>query len=301
MGKDGSSHAGDEFAGAFRDAVNARRVTLSWLQARLRARGNRVSLATLSYWRSGARRPEGAQSLAALVDIEELLGLEPGALTRLIGSSHRTGPLGPNLFPLKQHAIERAVKDAFTALGAAYPDTSRELTTHSVTDVDAAGNVRATQTRSIVQSTIGTVTAIPFLELTPGVRTPAPVFRADFGGRMRATYSHPDGEVHGMLLELDAPLTAPQTTVIEWSVRYPPDYPAARETGHAVARQCRELLIWTRFHPDALPDWLEERVDTPHGITVAPISLHGGTSVHQVRRAFGPGALVLRWGFGERP
>ncbi|MFS0853564.1 hypothetical protein [Microbacterium sp. 179-I 3D4 NHS] len=275
-------------------------MTLSWVQARLRARGNRVSLATLSYWRSGARRPEGAQSIAALVDIEELLGLPPGTLTGLLGSSHRTGPLGPNLFPLEQHVIERSVRDAFAALGAEYPDTSRELTTHSVTDVDAHGNVCGTQIRSIVQSTIGTITAIPFLELTPGVRTPPPTFRVDSGGRRGALYSHPDGEVHGMLFELDAPLTAPQTAVVEWSVSYPEDYPPTRETGHAVARQCRELLIWTRFHPDAVPDWLEERVDTPHGMTAAPISLRGGTSVHLVRRAFGPGALVLRWGYGDR-
>lgn len=48
----------DDFANALRDAINAKPVTLSWLQRQLKARGNRVSMATLSYWRSGARRPE---------------------------------------------------------------------------------------------------------------------------------------------------------------------------------------------------------------------------------------------------
>ena len=59
----------DVFAASFRDAINARGLTLARLHEQLRARGNSVSMATLSYWRSGARRPEGAQSMAALSDL----------------------------------------------------------------------------------------------------------------------------------------------------------------------------------------------------------------------------------------
>ena len=290
----------DVFAASFRDAINARGLTLARLHEQLRARGNSVSMATLSYWRSGARRPEGAQSMAALSDIEQLLHLEPGSLTALLGTTNRTGPLGPNQFPLDEQELEQAVKDAFAALGAEYPDTSRELTTHSVTDVDADGNVSYSITRSIVQSTVGTVASIPFLEMTPGVSTPAPIINAVAGGRIAARYSHPNGEVHGVLFELDVPLTAPETAMVEWSVAYPPDYPPTRDTGHALAQKARELLVWTRFHPDAVPDWCEERVETPEGVTVADVPLTRGTSVHQVRRAFGPGALELRWGYGER-
>lgn len=289
----------DVFAASFRDAINARGLTLARLHEQLRARGNSVSMATLSYWRSGARRPEGAQSMAALGDIEQLLHLEPGSLTALLGTTNRTGPLGPNLFPLDEQELEDAVKEAFAALGAEYPDTSRELTTHSVTDVDAAGNVSYSITRSIVQSTVGTVSSIPFLEMTPGISTPAPFIEAVAGGRIAARYSHPNGEVHGVLFELDVPLTAPSTAMVEWSVAYPPDYPPQRETGHAVARQTRELLVWTRFHPDALPDRIEERVETPDGSTLTELSLEGRNSVHQVRRAFGPGLLGVAWSYAD--
>ncbi|AKV86911.1 hypothetical protein SOM10_07195 [Microbacterium sp. CFBP9023] len=289
----------DVFAASFRDAINARGLTLARLHEQLRARGNSVSMATLSYWRSGARRPEGAQSMAALGDIEQLLHLEPGSLTALLGTTNRTGPLGPNLFPLDEQELEDAVKEAFAALGAEYPDTSRELTTHSVTDVDAAGNVSYSITRSIVQSTVGTVASIPFLEMTPGISTPAPFIEAVAGGRIAARYSHPNGEVHGVLFELDVPLTAPSTAMVEWSVAYPPDYPPQRETGHAVARQTRELLVWTRFHPDALPDRIEERVETPDGSKLTELSLEGRNSVHQVRRAFGPGLLGVAWSYAD--
>ncbi|KQR40114.1 hypothetical protein [Microbacterium sp. Leaf159] len=289
----------DVFAASFRDAINARGLTLARLHEQLRARGNSVSMATLSYWRSGARRPEGAQSMAALSDIEQLLHLEPGSLTALLGTTNRTGPLGPNQFPLDEQELEQAVKEAFAALGAEYPDTSRELTTHSVTDVDADGNVSYSITRSIVQSTVGTVASIPFLEMTPGVSTPAPIIHAVAGGRIAARYSHPNGEVHGVLFELDVPLTAPSTSMVEWSVEYPPGYPPQRETGHAVARQCRELLVWTRFHPDALPDHIEERAETPAGTKSTVLSLEGRNSVHQVRRAFGPGLLGVSWTYAD--
>lgn len=290
----------EPIAPALRDAINARRVTLAWLHERLRERGNTVSMATLSYWRSGARRPEGAQSVAALADIESLLDLEPGALTRLLGRSHRTGPVGPARFPLESIDVERAVTEAYAALGVPYPSTSREVTTHSVTDVGPDGNVSVCSIRSIVQAIGGTLDAIPFLEMTPGIDAPAPIFTALAGGRLSALYSHPSGEVHGGRFDLDVPLTAPDTTIVEWSVAYPQGYPPTRESGHAVSRQCRELLLWTRFHPDALPDWCEERVHTPDGAEVTPVSVDRGRSVHQVHRAFGPGAVELRWGYGPR-
>lgn len=293
-------HPRTAFAGALRDAINAKDVTLTWLLEQLRGRGNSVSSATLSYWRSGSRRPEGAQSLAAVTDIEELLDLEAGALTRLLRATNRTGPLGPTHFPIDEDGLERAVREAFAALGASYPDTTREITTHSVTDVGADGNVVRSVTRSVIQSTTGTVTGIPFLELTPGESTPAPTISALAGGRIAARYSHPSGEVHGVLFELEAPLTAPGTMVVEWSIAYEPGHPPMKETGHALARQCRELLVWTRFDPDALPDWCEERVETPTGITVTPLSFDGRTSIHRVRRAFGPGVVELRWGYGAR-
>lgn len=289
----------DAFAAALRDAINARPVTLSWLQRQLRDRGNRVSMATLSYWRSGARRPEGPQSLAALADIEDLLCLDTGALSRLL-RPHRTGPLGPQGFPLEQVDMERAVREVYAALGATYPDPSRELTVHSVTDVDADGEVSSCLTRSIVQSTSGVITAIPVLDLTPGVPGPPPLLTAVAGGRVAARYSHPNGEAHGALIELDVPLEAPDTAVVEWSVQYEPGHPSDRETGHALSRQARELLVWTRFHPDAVPDWCDELVETAGGTVVTALPRPRGTSVHQVRRAFGPGALGLRWGYGPR-
>lgn len=296
-----SAHtARDGFATALRAAFAARKVTLAWLQERLSARGNPVSTATLSYWRSGARHPEGAQSLAAIADIEELLHLPPRQLLDLLGPSVRIGPVGTARFPLAEAALEEAVKDVFLSLGAELPETARDVATHSVTDVGREGTAIHRSTRSLVQATVGTVTTIPYLEITPGQSAPAPEFRAVAGARIVALDSHRSGQVHGALFELERPLALAETGIFEWSVDFPPGYPDSRETGHGVSRLTRELLLWTRFHPDALPDWIEESEQLPDNTITTPLTLNGGTSILQTRRRWGPGMLVLQWGYGER-
>ncbi|GAB3597627.1 hypothetical protein [Microbacterium tumbae] len=288
------------FAVALREAITARGVTLAWLNARLRSNGNPVSMATLSYWRAGARRPEGAQSMAAVEDMERLLDLAPGALTGLVGRSLRVGPFGTPSFPLRERDLEQAVTEVFTALGEPNPDRARDVTTHAVTLVGPDGNVISRTTRTLLQSMSGLITHVPYVEITPGVRTPPPVFVALGGGRVTQLYSHDSGQVHGFSFELEQPIDTAQTTVLEWRMEVTPDYPPTKETGHGIARQCRELLLWTQFHPDAVPDWMDEMIDTPERTTSTPLALDAGTSVHQVRRRFGPGLLALRWGYGER-
>lgn len=292
---------GSSFAETLSAAIRDRGVTLAHLGERLSARGNPVSRATLSYWRSGSRRPEGVQSLAAIADLEELLGLDRGALLDRLGPTQRTGPLGTTAFPFDEESLEGWVRETFVAMGASYPDPTRELTIHSVTDVGADRRVRRRTTRLIVQATSGVVTAIPFVEITGGIPTPPPRFEAVGGGRISTTYSHESGQVHGFLFEPDQAITTPETTMIEWSVEFPPEFPATDRTGHGVAFQSRELVLWMRFDPDAVPDWIEEVAETPSGREVNPRSLGAGRTLHAVRRGFGPGGLSMRWGWGEHP
>ncbi|KDA05079.1 hypothetical protein DC31_03485 [Microbacterium sp. CH12i] len=289
-----------DFATALRTAITQRQVTLTWLRERLAATGNPVSAAALSYWRSGARRPEGPQSIATIEQIEILLELDEGSLVSLIGPSQRVGPLGTAHYPLEGNRLERAVAETFIALGAPVMDPGRDVSTHAVTDVGADGFVISRTTRTLLQSTSGTITNVPYLDLTPDVRTPAPHFSVVAGGHISRLHSHSSGEVHGAMFELERPLGPAQTTMLEWRLEYPSEYPTTRDTGHGVARHCRELLLWTRFHPDALPTWIEEVEETPTKTTVTPLFLDGATSIHQVRRSWGPGMLVLRWGYGER-
>lgn len=83
--------AADAFPTALRTAIQASGLSLDRIQYRLRARGVSVSVTALSYWQSGRRRPERAESLAALGHLESVLGVAPGSLIALLGPPRPRG------------------------------------------------------------------------------------------------------------------------------------------------------------------------------------------------------------------
>ncbi|MBO0840143.1 MAG: helix-turn-helix transcriptional regulator [Sciscionella sp.] len=79
------------FPDALRAAISASGLSLDRIQHRLLMRGARVSVATLSYWQSGRRRPERPESLRALRQLESVLGLPGSALSSLLGPPRPRG------------------------------------------------------------------------------------------------------------------------------------------------------------------------------------------------------------------
>src|ERR1700716_1094763 len=79
------------FPAALRAAIQASRLSLDRVQHRLATRGTTISVATLSYWQSGRRRPERPESLHALRHLEAVLRVPPNALTALLGPPRPRG------------------------------------------------------------------------------------------------------------------------------------------------------------------------------------------------------------------
>src|SRR2546421_2235054 len=73
------------FEAALRAAIQASRLSLERIQHRLHARGTPVSITALSYWQSGRRRPERPDSLLALQQLEQVLGVPASSLSALLG------------------------------------------------------------------------------------------------------------------------------------------------------------------------------------------------------------------------
>ena len=73
-------------------AIAERGVSLEYLRGRLQDLGTPLSVATLSYWRSGRSQPEHQTSLEALTTLEELLYLPAGHLRSRLRPSKRSGP-----------------------------------------------------------------------------------------------------------------------------------------------------------------------------------------------------------------
>lgn len=265
--------------------------------ADLAAPGRSITLGTLSYWRSGRRHPEGASSLAAIAEIEQLLHLPEGSLASRVGRARRIGPLPAAVPPFEARPVNDAVEETSRALGAPF-GVFREITTQIVADVDEAGVLRRRWIRMVVQVTSGTVTEYPWVEVVEEADGP-PVFTSATGARLTRTHVHPRGTAHGVVLELERPVSTPGTAVLEWVTDYPYDEVPTLEYMHGRSRPGGDLLLWMRFHPDRLPTRWREFTDDD----TAPAeyrSISAGTTAHVFRPSFGPGVFGLRWKFGAR-
>ena len=286
------------FAAALRLAISERGISLARLQSQLRDDGDPVSMATLSYWRSGARQPEGAQSLSVVERIEDRLGLARGHLTSLLGPSPRLGPIAPPQLPFDEDRVHREADETLAALGAAPQDSLRDLSTQMTVHVGRNGSVERVVTRALVQSTKGVVTEIPLIDAAPAETDEMPVIDEVRGGRLDREYRHPNRLLSGVVIALDEPIATGGTALFEFTKTYPPGYPPKQSAWHATSRSARETLIWVHFDPDALPSWCEEFVESGDDYESAMRSVATG-SVHVVRHGFGPGMLGIRWGYDE--
>ncbi|MER5865165.1 hypothetical protein [Kitasatospora sp. NPDC002040] len=89
------------FHTALRQAIADRGLSLERLRERLAARGLTVAVSTLSNWQRGAVRPQRPDSLRAVTELEHLLDLPAGALSRLLDDHGPRGrrPLLPGTPP----------------------------------------------------------------------------------------------------------------------------------------------------------------------------------------------------------
>lgn len=288
------------FATALRAAMAERGMTLARLRGLLVDDGNPVSAATLSYWRSGDRQPEGPQSLSVVEGIEDRLGLVRGHLTSLLGPSQRLGPVAPPRLPFDEEREQRETAETLAALRAAPQDSLRDLSTHLTVTVGKDGAVASILMRSLVQATHGTISEIPLIDVAPVETDAMSVISGVVGGRIDREYLHPGRLLSGVVIALDHPVPTGGTALFEFTETFPPGYPARHYAWHAASRPTRETVIWVLFPDGAAPAWCEEYLETEDDYVTTMRAVRGGT-VHVARHGFGPGILGIRWGYDTDP
>lgn len=290
------SEARASFSRVFAAALTASGLSLSRLHRRLVAHANPVSMATLSYWRSGERSPEGTASLAAVEDIERLLDLAPGTLTGLLSERVRLGSLHPPRTPFSEVQVLAALAESMEILDAPPMETKRELSTHVVADVAADGAVRGRNTQMLIQAVAPRVDAVTYTLVSTVKQLARPEITAR-GARLVRDHVHESGHVYAYVLQLDQPLTLGATTMIAVTMNAGEGYAPPSEVGAFVLRPIRDLVLWTRFHPDAVPKWIDELEKSGDQTEMIHRPLRPRASIHQARRDFGPGAFGIRWGY----
>lgn len=278
------------FAVAFGDALDRESVSLTALRDQLENEGHSVSLATLSYWRSGAREPERKASLQALVAAEELLGLQPGALT-----SHLMRRATSNSLEAFSDLLHREPDGDGRHLARGEDHVDRVLF-HLVADVAPPPEqlvIRLTQGFVAAREGADGVTLFNGTVEDGSDEAVHETFRAisgcTIGGRREL-----GGGIEGVWVAFDRPLHLGESVLTEIEIRG--DHEAVGDyVGLVAEQQLEEAMVWARFRPDALPSRTWVSFDEAGVAHEWEVDAQGATGVHYRQTAFGPGSLTVRW------
>lgn len=286
------------FANAFSQAVERRGVSLAWLQQRLGALGTPVSLATLSYWRSGRSQPEHATSLDALSVLDDLLYLPPGHLKSQLSPSRRQGPRRKVRTYGELHQDIRPARSLIQTMGYApeSPVLLEESTMHLTLDVDDNKWGGLMHCRSVWRALAPDARGHPDVIELENPQDGPPEFAAVSGCSLGQTHFDSEQGVYAYELLLDRQLGVGETAVTEYTLAFPGKAQIDTFFSQDLTWKVSELVLWVRFHPQMLPISCEAYVEDPAGATIArPLSLSGTTSAHHVVNNFGPAVVGIRW------
>ncbi|GAA4869532.1 hypothetical protein [Saccharopolyspora cebuensis] len=292
------------FEAALRAAIRASRLSLERIQHRLRGRGTPVSITALSYWQSGRRRPERPDSLLALHELEQVLGVPEGALSALLGPPRprgRTRQAPPDTPPLSAlWAENESAAELLTRIDTSHDSKLTRLSHHDVVHVDHRGELRKIRTRMLVRAEGNGVDRWVIMFdgasalLNPPVVRP---IRSCLLGQVLT--DHARDLVVGELL-FDRVLARGETVLLEFEIIDPPTGP--NETDHSFCRlfrlPVRQYVLEVQFDPAHPPTRAESYVGDSTTQEVEPpkplvVDRFGRT--HAVALDFGMGVFGVRW------
>lgn len=300
-----SARDGGRFADALRAAIRASGLSLDRLQARLRARGTPVSIATLSYWQSGKRQPERSDSLRALGELETILELPAGTLLGLLPPPRPRGkqvvvretpPAEADRF---RHAQLRPLLQRLGLPEALEQDQHLTLVgLHDRCELAEDGGQRSVATRAVFEPVIDGPDRWLLVYTSDESPTP-PTVRAIRNCRVGRCET--DRQLGILVAELlfDHPLVRGETYLIEYELRYSgPPYPAVEKTHwREFRRAIREYLVEVQF-PDTHRPFRCHQFAKPAGHQhprVRDLKVDTTNCAHAVAIDFGPGVFGIEW------
>lgn len=283
----GAESATTTFAGALAAAMERRGATLTQLRDRLAERGHPISLTALSYWRSGQREPERVASMEALPELEAILGLEEGALSRWLTGrlTRRAGSVVPFNELLGDPVVDTVIGEE---------DVCR-VSSHLVVDIGPQGEVVRARVRQLVIADREGVDGVT-LFVGPETGTESnDVQMRPVAGCTIGEFRDLERGIRGNRLIFERPLALGESTITEieavsvGQLNFDTDYALAAE------QRLEEALVWVRFDPVRLPRRCWTFFAEGELSHEWPVDLAGGTSVHYRQTAFGPGYIGVRW------
>lgn len=291
-----------DFAGALRDAIQARGLGLERIQERLRAEGFSVSLATLSYWQTGRSRPERRESLAALAELERILEVDPGSLAALVGPPR---PRGRHLH--KNHDVrdlgaywsERdLITDLAQGIDTRWDERLTRLSQHDRVTVGPDRGEESFLVRQVLRAEAdGPDRWVVILRLDePSPAHPLPLLTPVRNCRLGRVVEHPESGLLLAELLFDRPLAKGETIITEHALHNHPPFPTAINYERKFRLPVREYVLEVCFDPAALPRAIyqfQQMDGQPEQIIRHEVDV--GNSVHAIALDYGPGRYGFRW------
>lgn len=290
------------FAEVFRASLAERGLSLSALKRQLDDRGAPIALTTLSYWRSASRQPDIRKQQHVIAEAEAVLMLEPGTLSSLAARPRKPRVLvdGYTGFSDLDDEGDALFEEAMRVLDVSDTSQLREITQSLVTDVGVDGYPVRNTVRAMLQCVSGTVRRVMWSAPMEHGGADAVVLTV-IGGIDGGQWLDPTNRLRAVAVQLDPPLEVGDTVMLEVRTDYLEGSETDRSIGIFEQSVAQKIVNWVRFHPDAVPDWFLETEILPEGKTTRLRGLDTPTSIHQARWNFGPGSVVLEWGYGEAP
>ncbi|GAB3442410.1 hypothetical protein [Actinophytocola sediminis] len=296
------SLAADAFPTALRTAIQASGLSLDRIQYRLRARGVSVSVTALSYWQSGRRRPERAESLAALGHLESVLGVAPGSLIALLGPPRPRGRVQreSSRLPIEAMWPEREpVTKLLKRIDFTTETALTKLSQHDRIDVGVDRGDKRIGVRQVLRAERDGVDRTLMVYDLERIGRPFPEITAHQSCRIgRIARDEAAGLIAAEIL-LNAPLARGETTIVEYALNHPgPPYSRGDDTYcRKFTTPVREFVLELRFDPRALPAYCEQYTVDPEEQTTTrrKVEVNAAGEAHAVALDFGPGTFCIRW------
>jgi len=283
-------HPRATFAETLRLAIERRGLGLERIRDHLEQRGVSISVATLSYWRSGRSQPGRKASMAAIPHLEEVLELDPGELLLTLpltrDRSRRTAVQGlDSLWP------EPPRTDILGRLDTRWDAELDRVTLHDVLRIGADRRQVNLTVRQVMRARSDGPDRRVVLHTQDDTTADLPSFRIVQGCELgRVESSRADGVVGAELL-FRQPLRRGDTVIVEYEVVAPSPGALESEFFRRLRSPLREYLLEVEFHRDAVPASVVACTEEgERHVDLGPT--HRGHLVHTDAT---PGTTGIRW------
>lgn len=307
------------FHRALQHALRARRIPLQALCRELAERGTPVADATVSAWARGVNRPERPASLAALGNLEAVLGLPPSALSGLLGARRRRGRRAsrptPEAVPTPALVCDSlAMSRLLARIDRPSADSYAVESLHEFHEIGPQRRPVRHTTRHVIRATGAELDRYWYIFALNDTRrpaapvaAPAPAPAADLvspgiGCHVGRVVAEPPDLVAVELL-FGRTVARGQTHLFEYATTLHYEEPPAPEFSRGLPRPARELLIDVGFHPAARPArvwaarWIPGRADTAE----EDLELRPDGHVHVLYHRPAAGRYTVGWSWPPGP